>query len=158
MSLQIGQKAPDFTLYKTFNETVSLSDYAGKKNVLLLFFPQAFTGNCIKQLCFARDNMAVYNKIDAQVIGISVDTVASQNKFSEEQGFNFPLLSDFNKEVSTAYDCIHESFTHMNMKGVSKRSAFVIDKQGVIQYAEVLDNPGVQPNFEAINEVINRLP
>ena len=157
MSLQIGQKAPDFTLYKTFNETVSLSDYAGKKNVLLLFFPQAFTGNCIKQLCFARDNMAVYNKIDAQVIGISVDTVASQNKFSEEQGFNFPLLSDFNKEVSTAYDCIHESFTHMNMKGVSKRSAFIIDKQGVIQYAEVSDNPGIQPNFEAINEVIVRL-
>ena len=157
MSLQIGQKAPDFTLYKTFNETVSLSDYAGKKNVLLLFFPQAFTGNCIKQLCFARDNMAVYNKIDAQVIGISVDTVASQNKFSEEQGFNFPLLSDFNKEVSTAYQCIHESFTHMNMKGVSKRSAFIIDKQGVIQYAEVSDNPGVQPNFEAINEIIVRL-
>ncbi len=157
MSLQIGQKAPDFTLYKTFNETVSLSDFAGKKNVLLLFFPQAFTGNCIKQLCFARDNMAVYNKIDAQVIGISVDTVASQNKFSEEQGFNFPLLSDFNKEVSTAYQCIHESFTHMNMKGVSKRSAFIIDKQGVIQYAEVSDNPGIQPNFEAINEVIVRL-
>jgi alkyl hydroperoxide reductase subunit AhpC len=145
-------------LYKTFNETVSLSDFAGKNNVLLLFFPLAFSGNCIKQLCSARDNMAVYNKIDAQVIGISVDTVASQNKFSEEQGFNFPLLSDFNKEVSTAYDCIHESFTHMNMKGVSKRSAFIIDKQGVIQYAEVSDNPGVQPNFEAINEVINRLP
>jgi len=157
MSLQIGQKAPDFTLYKTFNETVSLSDFAGKNNVLLLFFPLAFSGNCIKQLCSARDNMAVYNKIDAQVIGISVDTVASQNKFSEEQGFNFPLLSDFNKEVSTAYQCIHESFTHMNMKGVSKRSAFIIDKQGVIQYAEVSDNPGIQPNFEAINEVIVRL-
>ncbi|MEI8053658.1 MAG: redoxin domain-containing protein [Bacteroidota bacterium] len=157
MSLQIGQKAPDFTLYKTFNETVSLSDFAGKNNVLLLFFPLAFSGNCIKQLCSARDNMAVYNKIDAQVIGISVDTVASQNKFSEEQGFNFPLLSDFNKEVSTAYQCIHESFTHMNMKGVSKRSAFIIDKQGVIQYAEVSDNPGVQPNFEAINEIIVRL-
>jgi len=124
---------------------------------LLLFFPLAFSGNCIKQLCSARDNMAVYNKIDAQVIGISVDTVASQNKFSEEQGFNFPLLSDFNKEVSTAYQCIHESFTHMNMKGVSKRSAFIIDKQGVIQYAEVSDNPGVQPNFEAINEIIVRL-
>jgi peroxiredoxin len=157
MALQIGQQAPDFTLYTTFNDTITLSGYAGKKNVLLFFFPLAFTGNCTKQLCYARDNMAVYNKIDAQVIGVSVDSVATLNKFAAEQGLDFPLVSDFNKEVSTTYDCLHESFTHMNMKGVSKRSAFVIDKQGIVQYAEVLDNPGDLPNFDAINAVLERL-
>jgi peroxiredoxin len=157
MALQIGQQAPNFTLYTTFNDTISLSDYAGKKNVLLFFFPLAFTGNCTKQLCYARDNMSIYNNIDAQVIGVSVDSVATLNKFAGEQELNFPLVSDFNKEVSTTYDCLHESFTHMHMKGVSKRSAFVIDKQGTVQYAEVLDNPGELPNFEAINAVLERL-
>lgn len=157
MSLQIGQQAPDFTLYKAFNEPLSLSEFREKQNVLLLFFPLAFTGGCIKQLCTARDNMSMYNNVNAQVIGVSVDSVATQNRFQEDQKLNFPLVSDFNKEVSTAYGCIYESFTAMDMKGVSKRSAFVIDKHGVIQYAEVLENAGDQPDFNAINDVLSRL-
>lgn len=158
MSLQIGQKAPEFTLYKAFNEPLSLTEFKDKQNVLLLFFPLAFTGGCIKQLCTARDNMSKYNNVNAQVLGISVDSVATLARFKEDQQLNFTLLSDFNKDVSTAYGCIYESFTPMNMKGVSKRSAFVIDKQGVIQYAEVLENAGDQPDFNAINEILNRLP
>ena len=157
MSLQIGNQAPAFTLHTSINETISLSDFAGEKNVLILFFPQAFTGVCTKQLCAIRDDINRYQNTNAQVLGISVDSVFTLAKFKEEQQLNFPLLSDFNKEVSTAYHSIYESFTGMNMKGVSKRSAFLVDKAGIIQYAEVLESAGDIPNFEAINECIARL-
>jgi len=157
MSLQIGNQAPAFTLHTSINETISLSDFAGEKNVLILFFPQAFTGVCTKELCAIRDDISRYQNTNAQVLGISVDSVFTLAKFKEEQQLNFPLLSDFNKEVSTAYHSIYESFTGMNMKGVSKRSAFLVDKAGVIQYAEVLESAGDIPNFEAINECIARL-
>ncbi|MEI2750698.1 MAG: redoxin domain-containing protein [Ferruginibacter sp.] len=157
MSLQIGQSAPSFSLFNSEKSKVNLSDYQGKKNVLLLFFPQAFTGVCTKELCAVRDDIARYNNADAEVLGISVDSVFTLAKFKEEQQYNFQLLSDFNKEVSTQYESIYASFTDMGMKGVSKRSAFVIDKQGVIQYAEVLESAGDVPNFDAINETIKRL-
>jgi len=157
MSLQIGNQAPAFTLHTSINETISLSDFAGEKNVLILFFPQAFTGICTKELCAIRDDISRYQNTNAQVLGISVDSVFTLAKFKEEQQLNFPLLSDFNKEVSTTYHSIYESFTGMNMKGVSKRSAFLVDKAGVIQYAEVLESAGDIPNFEAINECIARL-
>jgi peroxiredoxin len=157
MSLQIGNQAPAFTLHTSINETISLSDFAGDKNVLILFFPQAFTGVCTKELCAIRDDISRYQNTNAQVLGISVDSVFTLAKFKEEQQLNFPLLSDFNKEVSTAYHSIYESFTGMNMKGVSKRSAFLVDKAGIIQYAEVLESAGDIPNFEAINECIARL-
>ena len=157
MSLQIGNQAPSFTLHTSINETISLSDFAGEKNVLILFFPQAFTGVCTKELCAIRDDISRYQNTNAQVLGISVDSVFTLAKFKEEQQLNFPLLSDFHKEVSTAYHTIYESFTGMNMKGVSKRSAFLVDNAGVIQYAEVLESAGDIPNFEAINECITRL-
>lgn len=157
MSIQVGQSAPDFKLYANMNEQFCLSDFKGTKNVLLLFFPQAFTGVCTKELCSIRDNISQYNNANAQVFGISVDSVFTLAKFKEEQQLNFPLLSDFNKEASTIYDCMYDSFTGMGMKGVSKRSAFIIDKEGLIQYAEVLESAGDLPNFDAINEVLNRL-
>jgi peroxiredoxin len=157
MSIQVGQSAPDFNLYANMNEQFCLSDFKGTKNVLLLFFPQAFTGVCTKELCSIRDNISQYNNMNAQVFGISVDSVFTLAKFKEEQQLNFPLLSDFNKEASTIYDCMYDSFTGMGMKGVSKRSAFIIDKEGLIQYAEVLESAGDLPNFDAINEVLNRL-
>lgn len=157
MSLQIGQKAPEFTLYSSAKEKISLSDYAGKQNILLLFFPQAFTGVCTKELCGVRDDISKYSNANAQVLAISVDSIFTLAKFKEDQGFNFLLLSDFNKDVSKTYEAIYESFTDMDMKGVSKRSAFVIDKEGVIQYAEVLESAGDVPNFEAINDTLSRL-
>ncbi|MFN4286437.1 MAG: peroxiredoxin [Lacibacter sp.] len=149
MSVTVGQKAPDFTLYNSEKEPVTLSSFAGK-NVLLLFFPQAFTGVCTQELCSVRDDIARYNAANAQVLGISVDSVFTLARFKEDQHYNFPLLSDFNKEVSRLYGAIYEDWI-LGMKGVSKRSAFVIDKEGVVRYAEVLDNPGDLPNFEAIN-------
>jgi glutaredoxin-dependent peroxiredoxin len=155
MSLQIGDKAPNFTLHNSEKNKISLSDYAGK-NVLMLFFPQAFTGVCTKELCAIRDDISRYNNANAVVLGISVDSVFTLAKFKEEQGYNFDLLSDFNKEVSTAYNTIYTDWI-LDMKGVSKRSAFIIDKEGVLQYAEVLESAGDLPNFEAINNKLEAL-
>ena len=157
MSIQIGQQAPDFTLFSSSKEKVTLSDFNGKKNVLVLFFPQAFTGVCTTELCSVRDDIANYSNANAEVLAISVDSIFTLAKFKELQQLNFTLLSDFNKEVSTSYHSIYDSFTDMNMKGVSKRSAFIVDKAGIIQYAEVLESAGDIPNFAAINEVLAKL-
>ena len=155
MAIKPGDKAPDFTLRDNEKNPVTLSEQRGK-NVLLLFFPLAFIGVCTKELCSVRDNLGTYNGLNAQVYGISVDSLFSLDKFRKEQNLNFPLLSDFNKEVSTAYGSIYESFFN-DMKGVSKRSAFVIDKEGVVQYAEILENAGEVPNFAAINECLQHI-
>ena len=157
MSITIGSQAPDFSLYDSDKNKVALSDFKGKKNVLLLFFPMAFTGTCTDELCAVRDDIATYSNANAQVLGISVDSVFTLAKYKEEQSYNFPLLSDFNKEVSTAYETIYESFTPMNMKGVAKRSAFIIDKNGIVQYEEVLESAGDLPNFTAINNKLESL-
>lgn len=155
MSIQIGQAAPDFTLFDSDKNPVKLSEQKGN-NVLLLFFPQAFTSVCTKELCAVRDNIALYNNANAKVFGISVDSVFTLAKFKEEQQFNFPLLSDFNKEVSESFDSIYKDWI-LNMKGVSKRSAFIIDKEGNIQYTEVLESAGDVPDFEKINTLLNSL-
>lgn len=155
MSIQIGQAAPDFTLFDSDKNPVKLSEQKGNI-VLLLFFPQAFTSVCTKELCAVRDNIALYNNANAKVFGISVDSVFTLAKFKEEQQFNFPLLSDFNKEVSESFDSIYKDWI-LNMKGVSKRSAFIIDKEGNIQYAEVLESAGDVPDFEKINAVLKSL-
>jgi peroxiredoxin len=155
MALEIGQTAPDFSLFDTTKNKVTLSEQKGK-NVLLLFFPQAFTGVCTKELCAIRDDIARYSNVNAEVFGISVDSVFTLGKFKEDQGYNFPLLSDFNKEVSAAYGSIYTDWI-LDMKGVSKRSAFIVDKNGLIQYAEVLESAGDLPNFEAINSKLGQL-
>ena len=155
MKIEIGQPAPDFTLFSSEKKQVTLSELRGH-NVLLLFFPLAFTSTCTKELCSVRDNIAWYNNADAKVFGISVDALQTLAKYKEDQHLNFTLLSDFNKDVSRLYDSIYEMFGY-NMKGVSKRSAFVIDKSGIVRYAEVLDNASEVPNFEAIQHVLNDL-
>ena len=156
MALKAGEKAPNFQLYNSEKQEVSLDSFQGKSNVVLLFFPQSFTGVCTKELCSTRDDIASYQGLDAQILAISVDSVFTLGKFKEEQNLNFPLLSDFNKEISRAYDAIYEDWV-LNMKGVSKRSAYVIDKTGVIRYAEVLDNPKELPNFEAVKSTLKSL-
>ncbi|HXS37132.1 MAG TPA: redoxin domain-containing protein [Flavipsychrobacter sp.] len=155
MAIQLGQKAPDFALYDDNKNPVKLSDQKGK-NVLLLFFPFAFTSTCTKELCSIRDNYNIYEKLNAQVYGISVDSVHTLKKFRQEQNLNFPLLSDFNKDVSKEYDSLYDTFG-LGMKGVSKRAAFVIDKEGVVKYAEVLENASDLPNFDAIQQTLNNL-
>jgi glutaredoxin-dependent peroxiredoxin len=155
MALHSGDKAPDFTLRDTEKNRVTLSDQKGK-NVVLLFYPLAFTSTCTKELCSVRDNLAFYNNMNAQVYGISVDSLFAQGRFKAEQGINFPLLSDFNKEASIAYDTIYEQFSN-DMKGVSKRSAFVIDKEGIVRYAEVLENASDVPDFNAIQKCLESI-
>ncbi len=153
MSIQVGQKAPNVTLFDTDKNKVSLAEQTGS-NVVILFFPLAFTGVCTTELCNIRDNIAVYNNTNAKVFGISVDSLFSLGKFKAEQNLNFPLLSDFNKEASKAFDVLYETFPAFEMQGVSKRSAFVIDKEGVVRYAEICPTPGDLPNFAAIQETL----
>jgi len=153
--IEVGQKAPDFTLYDSAKNQVTLSAQQGK-NVLLLFFPLAFTSTCTKELCSVRDNIGFYNKVNASVYGISVDALHTLARYKEDQQLNFTLLSDFNKDVSRSYNTIYEMFGY-NMKGVSKRSAFVIDKQGIVRYAEVLENAGEVPDFDAIVKTLSDL-
>lgn len=156
MPILAGQKAPDFTLFDTEKQKISLADSRGK-NVVLLFFPLAFTGTCTKELCNVRDNIGLYNNTNASVFGISVDSLFSLGKFKEEQHLNFPLLSDFNKDASKAYDVLYETFPAFEMQGVSKRAAFVIDKEGTVKYAEICPTPGDEPNYEAIQATLNAL-
>ncbi|SOD18586.1 redoxin domain-containing protein [Pedobacter xixiisoli] len=151
MSLQVGDKAPDFKLKSTELKEVSLDDFAGKK-VVLHFFPLAFTGVCTTQLCTMRDNFGYYDGLGAQVLGVSVDSPFTLAKFKEEQAYQFPLLSDFNKETAAAYGALYEDF--LGLKGIAKRSAFVIDEEGKIIYAEVLEDAGNLPDFAAINKVV----
>ncbi|GAC1418012.1 MAG: redoxin domain-containing protein [Flavisolibacter sp.] len=150
MLVQIGQPAPDFSLYDSNKELITLSNLKGQ-NVLILFFPLAFTSVCTAELCSVRDNLKLYESLSVKPLGISVDSVYALAKFKEEQGLNFPLLSDFNKEVSTLYGSLYELFG-FGMKGVSKRSAFLVDKKGIIQYVEVLENASLQPDLEKIKE------
>lgn len=155
MQLTKGQPAPSFSLYNSEKAKVSIHDFSGK-NLVILFFPQAFTGVCTTELCSVRDNIGVYSSLNAEVVGISVDSIFTLAKFKEEQGLNFPLLSDFNKEVSQAYGSFYDEFV-FDMKGVSRRAAFVVDQSGTIQYAEVLESAGDVPNFDAIQAALAEL-
>ncbi|QKZ14039.1 redoxin domain-containing protein [Spirosoma sp. KUDC1026] len=151
----VGQKAPEFTLFNSERQEIALSDFAGK-NVVILFFPMAFTSVCTTELCEMRDNIATYTNLNAEVLAISVDSPFTLAKFKEDQQLPFNLLSDFNKEVSQAYDTYYETFV-MNLKGVSKRSAFVIDGNGIVQYAELLESAGDVPSFSAIQQTLATL-
>ena len=155
MAVKVGEKAPNFTLRDSDKAEISLENYRGK-NVVLLFFPLAFTGVCTTELCTMRDDIGSYQNLDAEVLAISVDSLFTLEKFKAEQKLNFSLLSDFNKAVSRAYGALYEDFV-LDMKGVSKRSAFVIDKEGVIRYEEILESAGDLPNFEAVKETLSGL-
>ncbi len=155
MAITIGQAAPEFTLSDSDNNPVSLSSLKGK-NVLLLFFPKAFTSVCTKELCGVRDNISRYQSVNATVLGISVDTVNDLARYKEENAYNFQLLSDNSKEVSVAYDSIYYDMT-LNTPTVSKRSAFIIDKEGVVRYADVLEDGHQIPDFDKINAALDSL-
>lgn len=155
MEITVGTKAPNFTLRNSDKAEVSLGDYQGK-NVVLLFFPLAFTGVCTTELCTMRDDIATYEGLDAEVLAVSVDSLFTLEQFKKVENYNFQLLSDFNKDVSRAYGSLYEDFV-LDMKGVSKRSAFVIDKEGMVQYAEVLESAGDLPNFDAVKAALAKL-
>jgi peroxiredoxin len=124
--------------------------------VVILFFPLAFTGTCTTEMCHMRDHMSLYNGFNAEIIGISVDSLFVLDRFKKENNLDFTLLSDFNKTACKDYGCLYEMFS-FEMQGVSKRAAFIVDKDGNIQYAEVLESAGELPNFEAIQECLAQL-
>lgn len=159
MLLKVGDKAPDFTLKNHALENITLSNFFGKTNIVLLFFPFVNTSTCEKELCTMRDGMAEYENLSAQVLAISVDSPFSQKLWVEKNKFNFPLLSDFNKEVCQLYGSFYDVFVpgKFDYRGVAKRAAFVIDKNGIIRYAEVLENAGEEPSYENIKKTLESL-
>jgi peroxiredoxin len=159
MPVKVKDTAPDFTLKSHKLEPVQLSQFKEKKNVVLLFFPLVNTGVCEKEMCSTRDNMKKYESLNAQVLATSVDSPFAQKLWDEKFKFAFPLLSDFNKEVAAKYGVLCETFApgKLDFKGVAKRSAFVVDKKGVVQYAEILEDPSQEPNYAAIEETLKKL-
>ncbi len=150
--LKVGDQAPDFTLKNTEQEYVKLSELNKDSQVVVFFFPLAFTSVCTTELCTVRDDFSSYEALNAKVVGVSVDSPFTLASFKEQESYNFELLSDFNKEASTAYGAIYEEL--MGLKGVAKRSTFVIGKDGKVKFAEVLPSPGDLPNFEAVKEAL----
>jgi len=153
MALLAGSKAPEFTLFDTEKKPRTLSEFRGK-NVVLAFFPGAFTGVCTKELCTFRDAMANFNNLNAQVVGISVDSPFANKAFAAQNNLQFPLLSDYSREVCKQYGGIHEDFAGMKGYSASKRSVYIVDANGNVKYVWVSENPGVEPDYEAVTQAL----
>jgi peroxiredoxin len=154
MSADPGSPAPDFTLPDHQRTPVTLSALRGRP-VVLAFFPAAFSSVCTKELCTFRDQIARLNDVNAQVFGVSVDTFFSLGAFHKDQGLNFPLLSDFNKDVIRAYGVFNEDM--IGLKGIAKRAMFVIDKDGIVRHREVLDDARNEPDYEKVFSAVDAL-
>jgi glutaredoxin-dependent peroxiredoxin len=154
MAVDVGSKAPDFTLTNQDRQRVTLNEQKGHP-VVLAFFPAAFSGVCTKELCTFRDSLAALNKARAQVYGISVDTFFSLKAFQDQQKLTFPLLSDFNKQAIRDYGVFNEDM--IGLKGIAKRAVFVIDKEGVVRHREVLEDARNEPNYDKVLEVVSGL-
>ena len=156
MSAEVGQKAPDFTLFDSAKQPTKLSDSKGK-NVVLAFYPGAFTGVCTTEMCTFRDRFDSLNSMNAQVLGVSVDGIFAQKAFSDANNLNFPLLSDFNRETVEAYGVALPNFAGMEGYTASERAVFVIDKNGVIRFKWVGENPGVEPDYDEVQRQVDAL-
>ncbi|MEN8194816.1 MAG: redoxin domain-containing protein [Bacteroidota bacterium] len=159
MKFNVGDLAPDFTLKSDSFENITLSDFQGNKNVVLIFFPLINLEPCENELCSVRDELDSFTQYDATVLGISVDSAFALKLWSDQHKFSFPLLSDFNKEITARYGVQYDVFLPGNFDyyGVAKRSVFVIDKDGIIRYTEVLEDGSNIPNYETIKETLQKL-
>jgi peroxiredoxin len=163
MPLAVGTKAPDFTLPTKTGEgpkQIKLSDNFGKKNTLLLFFPMAFTGTCTTEMCGVSMDLSAYGSLNATVYGISGDNPFAQEAWAQKEKITVPLLSDYEHKVAKTYDVTYDSFLpqmNLGMGGVSKRAVFIIDRNGIIQYAESNDDARALPNFEKIKAKLAEL-
>lgn len=158
MPAELQQKAPDFVTKACDGaklEDFTLSRELGKENIVLAFFPLAFTPVCTNELCQFRDSMAQYNSLNARIYGISVDSPFALNAFIKAHGLTFKMLTDFNREISRAYGALHEDL--MGLKGVAKRSVFVLDRNGMLRYKWVSDDPRQLPNFGEITKTLEGL-
>ena len=156
MALSVGTRAPDFTLStKTADgpKQITLSDQFGKGNTLLLFFPMAFTGTCTTEMCGVSNGLREYRDLNATVYGISGDNPFAQEAWAQKESITVPLLSDYEHHVARAYDVAYDSFLPqigLPMGGVPKRAAFIIDREGVIQHVESLEDAREIPDFDKI--------
>ena len=163
MPLAVGTKAPDFTLSTKTGDGpkhVKLSDNFGKKNTLLLFFPMAFTGTCTTEMCNLSPELPDYAGMNAAVYGISGDNPFAQEAWAKKENISVPLLSDYEHKIAKQYDVMYDSFLpqiNLGMSGVPKRSAFIVDRNGVIQYAESNDDAKELPNFDKIKAKLAEL-
>jgi glutaredoxin-dependent peroxiredoxin len=153
MAIKIGSAAPEFTLFDTDKKPRSLSEFRGK-NVVLAFYPGAFTGACTKEFCTFRDTMSNFNNLQAQIVGISVDSPFANSAFALQNNLQFPLLSDYTREVSKYYGGVYENFAGLKGYSASKRAVFVVDASGIVKYLWSSENPGVEPEY---NEIVKAL-
>ncbi len=153
--VEVGDKTPEVTLFDLNLKQRSLKEYRGKK-LVLAFFPGAFTSTCKKEMCILRDDLAKLEKLDAQVVGISVNDPFSLRGFHEDNALNFPLLSDYAREAVKAYGVELPNFAGLNGYTVAKRSVFVIDREGVLRWKWVSDNPGVEPDYAEIQRQLEK--
>jgi len=156
MAVEVGQQAPDFTLYDSDRKSRSLSEFKGKK-VVLAFYPGAFTGACITEMCTFRDRMDRLNSLNGQVVGISVDGAFAQKVFSDQNNLNFPLLCDFQRQVVNQYDVALPNFAGMEGYVAAQRAVFLLDDGGVVRYKWVAPNPGVEPDYDEIQAELGKL-
>ncbi len=153
MAVKVGDKAPGFTMMDTDKKSRSLNEFLGKKTVLA-FFPGAFTGVCTKEMCTFRDSMSNFNSLDAQVVGISVDGPFANKAFATQNNLQFPLLSDYSREVVNLYGIPLNDFAGLQGYTAAKRAIFVLDKKGTVQYSWITENPGVEPKYDEISKAL----
>jgi peroxiredoxin len=156
MSVEVGQKPPDFQLYDQHKKLRTLKEFQGKK-VVLAFFPGAFTSDCTKEMCTFRDSMQTLNGLNAQVVGISVNDPFANKAFAEANRLEFPILGDYGREVVKKYNVFHDDFAGLKGYTVAKRSVFVLDDKGMVRYRWVSEDPGKQPDYEEIKKALAKI-
>ncbi len=155
MAADVGSKAPDFTLMNGDREPVTLSDQLGSGNIVLAFFPGAFSGGCTKEMCTLRDSMGELTGLNARVYGISTDTFFTLKAWGDQQKLGFPLLSDYNKDVIRAYDVVNPDM--IGLKNIAKRAVVVVDAGGVIRYREALDDARNEPDYGKLKQALGAM-
>ncbi len=153
--INVGQKAPDFKLLDKDKNEITLENFKGK-NLIIFFYPMAGTGNCTKEMCTVQDDFKMYEGMNASIVGISVDTIFAIKWFSDQNKITYPLLSDFNKQTIKDYDVVHHDFA-FGYKDVAKRATFILDKEGIVRFVEILASPGDFPNMDAIKEAMRKI-
>ncbi len=154
----LNEKAPDFKLLDTDLRLRSLSEFVARgRYVVLVFFPGAFTSVCTKELCTFRDRMSMLNKLDAEVIAISVDSPFALRVFKELNKLNFTLLSDYNREVIELYDVVLPQLGNLPLRKLAKRAVIIVDPENFVRYRWVSEDPGVEPNYDEIEDILRKL-
>jgi peroxiredoxin len=153
-NIAVGDKAPDFELPGTTGKKIKLSDQLSNGPVVLLFYPLDWSPVCTKELCTLQDGFTEFEELGATILAISIDSIFSHQAWAEKLGINFPLLSDFNREVIRSYGVIHEEI--MGLKGIAKRSVFILDREGTVRYRWVSEDPSQLPNMDEVKEQVKK--